>query len=44
MTEIHTDFTGRPVMSEPDESMIIDRFMPEREFSRVEGLLLEDWE
>src|SRR4051812_150606 len=41
MTEIHVDFAGRPVMSEPDESMIIDRFMPEREFSRVEHMVVD---
>jgi hypothetical protein len=41
MTEIHTDFAGQPVMSEPDESMIIDRFMPEREFSRVDYMVVD---
>jgi hypothetical protein len=41
MTEIRTDFSGRPVIAEADESMLIDRFMPDRRFSRVEYVVVD---
>ena len=31
MTEIRTDFSGQPVTPHADESMLIDRFVPDRE-------------